>query len=98
MVFKANISMNRALYSWLQEIGVRMGARSVPGVARAILQAVMHASESDDAAKGMISMIKTLTEEKDAPEDSDFIRSLMDELSDASRMDQRQSTNINRRT
>lgn len=98
MVHKANISMNRALYTWLQNVGERMGARSVPGVARAILLAVMRASESEDAAFGMISMINMIQNEDIIKEDSEYINSMMSELSDADRMDPTQKTNLNRRT
>ncbi len=97
MVYKANISMDSTLYGWLRAISSRMGARSVPGVARAILIAVMHASESKDAAIGMISMIQTIQSDDSIGEDL-YIDTMMAELSDADRIDPRQRTNINRRT
>ena len=95
MSHKANISMNGTLYAWLAEVGRRMGARSVPGTARAILQAVMRAATSPDAATGMFSMIDSIRPHEDEPSDSDYIGKMMDELSDG--LDPSQRININNR-
>ncbi len=94
MVYKANISMDSTLYGWLRNISSRMGARSVPGVARAILMAVMHASESKDAAIGMVSMIQTIQSDDSIGEDL-YIDTMMQERSDADRIHPRQRININ---
>ena len=96
MSHKANISMNGALYAWLSEVGARVGSRSVPGTARAILQAVMRASASADAALGMLSMIESIRPHEEEPSDRDYISGMMEELSDTRDPGQRQ--NINRRT
>ena len=82
MSHKANISMNGTLYAWLAEVGRRMGARSVPGTARAILQAVMRAATSPDAAHGMMSMIESVRPHADESSDSEYIDEMMQELSD----------------
>lgn len=95
MSLKANISMSRPLYDWLLAVASRMGARSVPGVARAILMAVMRASESEDAAMGMLSVIDGLVAHEDG---DDEVAAIMEELSDADRRDPAQRANINRRT
>ena len=95
MSHKANISMNGTLYAWLSTVGERMGARSVPGTARAILQAVMRAATSADAAHGMISMIGSLQPHEDEETDETFISGMMQELSDTHNPAQR--ININRR-
>lgn len=97
MVYKANISMDSTLYGWLRNISSRMGARSVPGVARAILIAIMRASQSEEAAKGMISMIETIQSDSTDGDDL-YIDTMMQEFSDADRIDPRQRININRRT
>ena len=97
MPHKANISMNGTLYAWLTEVGRRMGARSVPGTARSILNAVMRASQSTEAAKGMISMIHSI-QCVDTEDESTFIDSMMQELSEANRLDPSQQIHFNRRT
>ena len=97
MTHKANISMNSMLYEWLRTIGIRMGSRSVPGVARSILIAVKHASESEDAAFGMMSLINIIRQESQPKDDSQFIASMMEDLSDADRLDPGQRANIKRR-
>ena len=95
MSHKANISLNGTLYAWLAEVGSRMGARSVPGTARAILQAVMRAATSPDAAHGMISMITCISHHEDEPSDETYIEEMMQDLSDTHTPSQR--ININRR-
>ena len=97
MPHKANISMNGTLYAWLTEVGSRMGSRSVPGTARSILNAVMRASQSAEAAKGMISMILSI-QCVDSDDDNRFIDTMMQELSEANRLDPNQQIHINRRT
>lgn len=95
MSHKANISMDGILYAWLAEVGRRMGARSVPGTARAILQAVMRAAESSDAAHGMVMMIGRLQPNEEDDSDSTFIAGMMEELSEGDRRDPRQGYHIN---
>ena len=95
MSHKANISMNGTLYAWLTEVGRRMGARSVPGTARAILQAVMRAAQSEDAANGMMWMITGIMREVEEQTDEQYISEMMRELSDSN--DHTQSYNINNR-
>ena len=97
MPHKANISMNGSLYAWLTEVSRRLGARSVPGTARSILNAVMRAAQSEEAAEGMISMIHSI-QCVDSVDDSLYIDSMMQELSEANRLDPSQQININRRT
>ena len=96
MPHKANISMNGTLYAWLTEVGRRMGARSVPGTARSILNAVMRASQSAEAAMGMISMIHSI-QCVDTDDDSLYIDTMMQELSEANRLDPSQQVHINSR-
>lgn len=98
MTHKANISMNKTLYAWLSAVGARMGARSVPGTARAILTAVMRASASHDAEMGMMSMIGSITMQ-DEPEEEDaaYISEMMEEYADRDRNDPTQRGNIRNR-
>lgn len=99
MTHKANISMNKTLYSWLSNVGERIGARSVPGTARAILTAVMRASSSHDAAMGMMSMIGSITYHDDDEEDEDaaYIEGMMEDYSGCDRTDPTQRGNIRNR-
>lgn len=102
MARKANISMNATLYSWLEQVSARMGARSVPGVARAILMAVMRASTSNDAAFSMLMMIQNMQPEDHSGEDTDMVTDdisrLMADYEEADRLNPTQRINLNRRT
>ena len=60
MVHKANICLDDDLYLWIEEAGLRLNKKTVPGTIRKILLRVKSSIESDDTAGEMAALISEL--------------------------------------